>query len=375
MEIDKNKLNVITFYLPQYHEIPENNAAFGKGFTEWTNVRKAKPLFEGHRQPRVPKDNNYYCLLDNGKTMEEQAKLAKANGITGFCYYHYYFAHGKKLLEKPLEEMLANKKIDIPFCLCWANENWTNKWDGGDNGVIAYQEYDKLEDIEEHVKYICEFMKDDRYMTLDGRPIFVLYRPDLIPHLKKYIAEMKRCFAKYGFGNVLFFIQQPFYYFEKKNLKLFDYYIEYEPSYSIIEELHESKSLKRFIKKILIKLHFKRFLDKKQDKNRKLTIRDYDKDWNRILNRKINSKQLVSGGFIDFDNTPRVKTGVMYKGANPEKFDLYFGQLCEKTLKEYSLPIIFVMAWNEWGEGCYLEPDEDYDTAYLSSIKKYVTKK
>ena len=106
-----------------------------------------------------------------------------------------------------------------------------------------------------------------------------------------------------------------------------------------------------------------------------MTIRDYDKDWNRILNRKINSKQLVSGGFIDFDNTPRVKTGVMYKGANPEKFDLYFGQLCEKTLKEYSLPIIFLMAWNEWGEGCYLEPDEDYDTAYLSSIKKYVTKK
>ena len=136
--MDRKK--VIAFYLPQYHTIPENDASYGKGFTEWTNVKKASPLFKNHNQPRVPEKNNYYNLLDT-EVMIGQAELAKKYGIYGFCYYHYWFKNGKKLLEKPLEAMLKDKRVDIPFMLCWANENWTRKWDGGNNEIIVEQDY------------------------------------------------------------------------------------------------------------------------------------------------------------------------------------------------------------------------------------------
>ena len=184
-----SNIKVIAFYLPQFHAIPENDKSYGKGFTEWTNVKKAKPLFADHNQPRVPLNQNYYDLLEQG-VMKNQADLAKKYGVYGFCYYHYWFADGKKLLEKPLETMLTDKSVDIPYCICWANENWTRRWDGGNNEVIVEQNYGDRANITRHAQYLTQFFKDERYIKEDGRPLLLIYKPELIIRCRKYIDEL-----------------------------------------------------------------------------------------------------------------------------------------------------------------------------------------
>jgi lipopolysaccharide biosynthesis protein len=176
------KIRSIAIHLPQYHTIPENDEWWGEGFTEWTNVKKAKPLFEGHHQPHVPLSNNYYDLSEN-KALCKQAELAKKYGIDGFCFYHYWF-NGKKLLEKPLEQMLERGTPDFPFMLCWANENWTRTWDGMDKHILMKQEYG-FEDDEAHFDYLLPFFKDDRYIKIDGKPVFLVYRTELFPDINR----------------------------------------------------------------------------------------------------------------------------------------------------------------------------------------------
>lgn len=370
MEISLDKVNVIAFYLPQFHTIPENDEAYGKGFTEWVNVKKSQALFEGHRQPRVPLNDNYYCLLDDGKTMEAQAKLAQEYGVFGFCYYHYYFKNGKLLLEKPLEEMLLNKKINIPFCMCWANENWSKRWDGGNNEVIVAQDYDDLDGIEKHVDYLLKFVKDERYITINGKPLLIIYKPDLIPNLEQYVSKIRECFAKKGFEHIFIAAQFPTFYLNKQHLELFDYYIQFEPFYTEHRVIKESRSLKQLIKKLLIKLHL--YDAAKKAKKPALTHLDYDRQWKNNLASKINDKKLIAGAFVDWDNTPRNKNGIVYDGVTTEKFAKYFDELVIKTKKEYSLPIIFINAWNEWCEGTYLEPDTDHNYEYLEAINKSI---
>lgn len=374
MEINFNKVNVIAFYLPQFHTIPENDDAYGKGFTEWTNVKKAKPLFEGHRQPRVPLNDNYYYLLDNGKTMKEQAKLAQDNGVFGFCYYHYYFKNGKKLLEKPLEEMLENKEIDIPFCMCWANENWSKRWDGGNNEVIVEQNYDDLEGIEEHVKYLSKFLADPRYITVNGAPLLLIYKPDLIPNVKQYVARIRECFKKNGFEKVFIASQFPTYYLNKKHLEIFDYYVQFEPMFTDYRVKHDAHPLRQFLKRLAIKLHLYKTIKKAQKKPTSLTHMNYDEKWQNNLNFKVNDNRLIAGAFADWDNTARNKNGTVYDGVTVEKFASYFGSLTQKVKKDYSLPIIFINAWNEWAEGTYLEPDTDHEYGYLKAIKHAIEK-
>ena len=374
MEISLDKINVIAFYLPQFHTIPENDDAYGKGFTEWTNVKKAKPLFEGHRQPRVPLNDNYYCLLDNGKTMKEQAKLAQDNGVFGFCYYHYYFKNGKKLLEKPLEEMLENKEIDIPFCMCWANENWSKRWDGGNNEVIVEQNYDDLEGIEEHVKYLSKFLADPRYITVNGAPLLLIYKPDLIPNVKQYVFRIRECFKKNGFDKVFIASQFPTYYLNKKHLEIFDYYVQFEPMFTDYRVKQAAHPFRQFLKRLAIKLHLYKTIKKAQKKPTPLTHMSYDEKWQNNLSFKVNDKRLIAGAFADWDNTARNKNGTVYDGVSVEKFASYFDALTQKVKKEYSLPLIFINAWNEWAEGTYLEPDTDHEYGYLKAIKHAIEK-
>lgn len=372
----------IAFYLPQFHPIPENDEAYGEGFTEWTNTKKARPLFEGHYQPKTPLHENYYCLLDDG-VMEQQAKLAKEYGIYGFCYYHYWFKNGKKLLEKPLEGMLHNPKIDIPFCLCWANENWTKRWDGGNHEIIVEQDYGDLGDLLRHVDYLCEFFADERYIREDGKPLLLLYKPELIPNLKKVVHTIRKRVRENGYPGVKLIVQYPKYYFDGANLGLFDGYVQFEPRF--IQDYAQAQTrsaLKRQVKALMLTCGLRTWVEKLErhltkrkvgDRPAKLTVRDYDADWEQLLRYPVTDRRMIAGAFTDWDNTARNRNGLVYAGAEPAKFGAYMKRLADKVKQEYTSPYIFINAWNEWAEGAYLEPDEKYGYAYLEALRDALT--
>lgn len=372
-------MKAIAFYLPQFHTIPENDNAYGKGFTEWTNTKKAKPLFEGHYQPRTPLGQNYYCLLDED-VMEKQARLAQEHGIYGFCYYHYWFKNGKKLLEKPLELMLHNTKVDIPFCLCWANENWSKRWDGGNNEVIVEQDYGDLEDLNNHVDYLCEFFKDPRYIKENDTPILLIYKPELIPDIRVVVNSIRKRVQQNGFRDVKLIVQYPKFYFDRANLKLFDAYVQFEPRFiQDYESDLQRSAIKKKLKSTMLNVGLSNFVDTIERKlgeravaNGKsgLTIRDYDEDWKRILEYPVTDRRMIAGAFVDWDNTPRNKNGLCYIGASPEKFERYMTQLVKKVDEEYESKFVFINAWNEWAEGAYLEPDEKNKFGYLEALKR-----
>lgn len=380
------RAKVIAFYLPQYHCIPENDKWWGKGFTEWTNTKKARPLFEGHYQPKIPLNENYYNLLENG-VMEHQAKLAKQNGIYGFCYYHYWFKNGKKLLEKPIEAMLKNPQIDIPFCLCWANENWSRRWDGGKNEVIMEQDYGDEKEWESHFLYLLDFFNDPRYIKVDDKPIFVIYKPQLIPKISKMLNYFQKRAIQEGLNGIAFFCQHPSWILDKKyNPNYFDYIIKFEPffTYSTIGKKIDLKkyTLKNYFWNILnennlsLKIlecvkHFRdKMLKTSNIDSSQLQIKDYDEYWKYILDNSISNEKIIQGAFTDWDNTARKTNGMLFRGASPEKFEKYFNQLVNTNKSKDSL--IFINAWNEWAEGAYLEPDEKYGYSYLNSVSKAV---
>lgn len=225
-------MKVIAFYLPQFHNIPENDEWWGDGFTEWVNVKKSKPLYEGHYQPRVPLNENYYNLLDDN-VKKWQVDLAKKYGIYGFCYYHYWFS-GHMLLEKPMEQMLANKEIDLPFCVCWANEPWTKAWVGDAKKVLIPQNYGREKEWREHFDYLLPFFKDERYITVDGRPLFVLYRPEIVGCLNEMLDYWNKLAKENGFENGFCFAYQniDFDLAKDKDDSRFDLNIEFEPLYA-----------------------------------------------------------------------------------------------------------------------------------------------
>lgn len=370
------KKKVIAFYLPQYHTIPENDMSYGKGFTEWTNVKKANPLFENHNQPRIPEKNNYYNLLDIN-VMIKQAELAKKYGIYGFCYYHYWFKNGKKLLEKPLEAMLKDKRVDIPFMLCWANENWTRKWDGGNNEIIVEQNYGDYDDLKKHIDYLCEFFRDERYIKMDGKPVFIIYKPEIIPNIRKVVGLIRKRVKENGFNGIVIMSQYPDYFFACKKSDLLDYHIQFEPKFIQDYEVEKLNLKRRKVKHFMLSHNmnylYQILLQKYQkEKKKELVHRDYDNDWQEIINYPVDDKRTVAGAFVDWDNTPRNKMGLVYDNATPEKFCYFFKQLVTKVDKEYALDYIFINAWNEWAEGAYLEPDEKNHYEYLEAIKRVV---
>lgn len=376
--LNKDKINVIAFYLPQFHAIPENDKAYGKGFTEWTNVKKALPLFEGHNQPRVPLNGNYYNLLNSG-VLKSQTELAKKYGIFGFCYYHYWFS-GKKLLEKPIENMLADKSVDMPYCLCWANENWTRKWDGGNNEVIAKQKYGDEKEWQQHLKYLVDFFKDERYIKIEGKPLFIFYKPLLMKNYVKWVKYFREHIKEYGFEGIVLAVQDPQYYLECGDRNLFDYYIAFEPNYTDSEFGYKKRGLfKKLVFMILENIwlgdKIKDFLKKIKNVvmcKKQLSVRDYDADIQVITDRNEEDTRFVYGMFTDWDNTPRNKNGRMYLGSTPQKFGDACLKICKKIKNENRLNCLFINAWNEWAEGAYLEPDEKNGYAYLENLKEAI---
>lgn len=368
-------MKTIAFFVPQYHEIEINNKYWGKGFTEWVNVKNAKPLFDGHKQPKKPLNDNYYNLLDK-KTKLWQQKLAKKYGVYGFCYYHYWF-NGKKLLEEPCEQILKDPDIDLPFCFCWANEAWSMEWTGKKQ-VIMPQFYGKEKEWKNHWEYLLQFFKDERYIKEDGKPIFVIYRPESIVCLKEMLSFWRKMAIDSGFPGIIFMSQSPQYMFDDRfDHSEIDYDIEYEPSTSrIYMGQNKFKRLKRIRRDIIkfcennfgwdLRRYGTRFINHITNTERP----NYDEAWNNIISRKPYSKKSIPCAFVDWDNTPRYKErGRVYIGATPKKFKEYFSKLINKTIKEYKKDYVFIFAWNEWGEGGYLEPDTINKYGYLEAIR------
>lgn len=366
-------MDVIAFYLPQFHEIPENNEWWGEGFTEWTSVKSAKSLWIGHKQPKIPFQNKYYDLLDKN-VMMWQSRIARKAGISGFCFYHYWFK-GKKLLEKPVENYFNWKDISQKYCLSWANESWVRTWsnvEGNDwNEVIdnemeksgpkmlMKQDYGVQKDWEEHFYYLLPFFKDKRYIYMDDKPVFLLYKADKIPCLN----AMLKCWDMLAKENGL----RGIYIITTNSLHGRNKYINasvmYEPSYTFQNDMPV-----RYQYRDMLIAHLKKY-------NMQIAKKySYDVIWRRILKRDIDDKMGVvyQGAFVNYDDTPRRgHNGAAFWGMSPHKFGRYYKKLKEKTLKRHlKNKLLFITAWNEWAEGAYLEPDNAYGYGCLKELEK-----
>lgn len=370
------KMKVIPVYLPQFHTIPENDEWWGKGFTEWVNVRNAKPLYEGHNQPRVPLNKNYYDLSDV-ETLKWQCKLAKDYGIYGFCMYHYWF-NGHLLLEKPMEMLLAHPEIDIKYCISWANHDWTDGWKAQDRAprILISHNFDDEKDWVNHFNYMLPFFRDPRYMSENNKPLMVIYIPNLIRKLNKMLDLWTKMAKEAGFDGLTYIYQSAASSFDKSwDRSRFDYGVEMNPGYANMYFQNKKNwgifpNLMKYSREIKRILRIKRSLE--VSRSHTLTKTSYDETWEKILQlRPRNDINMIPCAFTDWDNTPRHRQrGAVYTGVTPEKFKKYFAQLVDNTQKYYHTDMIFVFAWNEWAEGGYLEPDEKYGYGFLEGIKK-----
>ena len=376
-------MKVIPLYLPQFHTIPENDEWWGKGFTEWVNVRNAKPLFEGHNQPRVPLNNNYYDLSDV-KTLKWQCKLAKDHGIYGFCMYHYWF-NGHLLLEKPMEMLLAHPEIDIKYCISWANHDWTDGWKAQDRApkVLIAHDFDDEKDWVDHFNYVLPFFKDPRYMSENNKPLMVIYIPNLIRKLNKMLDLWTKMAKEAGFDGLTYIYQSAASSFDPSwDRSKFDYGVEMNPGYANMY-FQTKRNAGVFPKLMKYSREIKRLLGIRrslapQRKAKEVQKKDYDELWKNILRLRpsSNGPKMIPCAVTDWDNTPRHRmNGYVYEGVTTEKFSRYFKQLVENTKKYYDTDMIFVFAWNEWAEGGYLEPDEKYGYGFLEGIKDTVLQK
>lgn len=350
-------MKIIAYFLPQFHEVEENNKWWGKGFTEWTNVKKGKKLFKGHYQPFIPLNNNYYNLLDK-KTVEWQTELAKKYGIYGFCYYHYYF-EGKLLLEKPAENLLKWKDINQKFCFCWANHSWKKTWNGL-NEILIEQTYGNEDEWGKHFNYLLQFFKDARYIKIDNKPVFMIFRAENIKNLDKMLEFFDRKCIENNFKGI--------YIIESKDtLKNFIQFSK-KSSAKVIREPDFSRSKRTFYQKVTNRLK------SMFSKNYLYFVQKYEYfkfiNYSIEISNKYSSSNIYPGIFTSWDNTSRHgRRGNVIKGSNPELFKKYLLEQ-KKIMKERNIEYIFLNAWNEWAEGMYLEPDEKYKYGYLEAIKE-----
>ncbi|WP_308992660.1 glycoside hydrolase family 99-like domain-containing protein [Mariniflexile litorale] len=353
------KLRPIAFVLPQFHPIPENDAWWGKGFTEWTNVTKATPLFEGHYQPHLPTDLGFYDLR-LPEARKAQADLAKEHGIHGFCYYHYWF-NGKRLLDQPIDGMLEQKDLDMPFMLCWANENWNRRWDGMENEILIKQEYSFKDDVN-HMRWLCtNVFSDNRYIKVDGKPVFVIYRYNLFPDIEKTL-KVWRDIAKneFGFKDLYLCFTESFGDITQPAKIGFDAAIEFSP-HAVI---------KNKIKSITTHSVFNIF--KKQKKSLKIDFRDFELGVKNCMERPSPDYKLYRGITPSWDNTSRKKENwIVAKESSPELYFKWLKHVVD-NFKPYSKEenFVFINAMNEWAEGNHLEPCIKYGRAYLEATKK-----
>lgn len=367
---------MIPLYLPQFHTIPENDEWWGKGFTEWVNVRKAKPLFEGHNQPRVPLNKNYYDLSDV-ETLKWQCKIAREHGIYGFCMYHYWF-NGHLLLEKPMEMLLAHPEIDINYCISWANGEWRDTWkcrNAKSTRVLIYDDYNNEELWVKHFNYMLPFFQDKRYIKENNKPLLVIYTPHVIMKLNKMLDLWTKMAKEAGLQGLTYIYQSAASSFDTSwDRSRFEYGVEMNPGYvnGISNKNNKYRSmLMKYSREVKRILHINKSLFVAKD-NSEIKKHDYDEVWQKILQlRPTGITKMIPCAFTDWDNSPRFGiNGSCYTDVTTQKFKHYFALLVENAKKYYKSDKVFVFAWNEWAEGGYLEPDELYGTGFLNAIKE-----
>lgn len=354
------KARVLSFYLPQFHTIPENDLWWGKGFTEWTNVRKAKPLFEGHEQPIIPGELGFYDLR-NPEIREMQAQMANDHGIEGFCYWHYWFGNDKRLLELPFNEVLSSGKPDFPFCLAWANETWSGVWHGKPKRILIKQEYPGLDDYIKHFEFVVSAFRDNRYITVKGKPVFIIYRPLDIPDIKQMMELWRKLSLENHLTGIHFVAHTTNYDKEIKQLEMlgFDGIIN-----NTFKKAHQKLEMNVIARKVFNLI------------GRTPNIYDYETFANYLLDENDQKPGVYPTVIPNWDNSPRSGTkGIIIKGSTPDLFEKHINKaikLIEK--KEYDDNLVFIKSWNEWAEGNYMEPDNKYGLQYLEVIKNHFEK-
>lgn len=347
---------IIAFYLPQFHPIPENDEWYGKGFTEWTNVGKAKPLFPCHYQPKIPADLGYYDLRVP-ETRENQVQLAKEAGIYGFCYWHYWFEPGKELLQLPFNQVVDSGKPDFPFCLAWANENWHAKqWNSKKTDkLLIEQKYLGTQDYTKHFYSLLKAFKDKRYIKIDGKPLFLIYKP---LSNKNEIEKFMKCWQQLARENGLhgiYFVAQKMD--RKQNIKEIESMGFSKINICTVNDVFSQRPLwKRGISKVFHSLF--KFPN----------IMSWDEAAKYLFNKNIDTQDNIIPSIIaGWDHTPRSgKNGSLFFGETPEKFFEYTKYILQNTKSEF----VFLKSWNEWAEGNYIEPDLKYGKGYIYALKK-----
>lgn len=343
-------VRALAFYLPQFHEIPENNAWWGEGFTEWTNVRQAKPLFEGHEQPLVPGELGYYDL-SSVDVLERQAKLAKEHGIHGFCF-HYYWFDGKRLLEKPVDQLLRAPQIDLPFCLCWANENWTRRWDGGEQEVLMPQSYSP-ELHERFARDLLPYFSDRRYIRVQGNPVLLIYRTDIIPDLKNTVASWRDAWRALGLGEVYLVAVESFRAVDPHEWG-FDACCDFPPHQVDFRAIAPQRPVNLVA-------------------DTQARVGDYGRLRDSWLGRPPPGYKRFCGLVPGWDNSARRRKGgaTLFVDATPERYRTWLREAVARTVNEFEGDerLVFINAWNEWAEGCVLEPTQRWGRAYLEATR------
>lgn len=352
--IENSLARVIAFYLPQYHPIPENDEWWGKGFTEWTNVAKAKSMYRGHYQPHVPSDLGFYDLRVP-ETRKAQAEMAREYGIEAFCYYHYWFG-GKQLLERPFAEVLASGEPDFPFCLCWANQTWTGVWHGAPNRILIEQTYPGYEDHRSHFNLLLNAFRDKRYITVDGKPLFVIFQPSEIPEIKN-IMDFWRELAKNSGLEGLYLVG----YRKNETWLPADYGLD-----ALVQD--RMPSLRGWISR---RKPLKWLIRQYQLRMGKPTVYSYKSIIPGLVSSRVSNNGVFPCVVPNWDNTPRSgKNGLVLHGSTPELFRIHLkaaSNSIKHLPKEHKL--IFMKSWNEWAEGNHLEPDLRFGKGYLEVIK------
>jgi lipopolysaccharide biosynthesis protein len=359
-EATGERRRLIAMYLPQFHPVPENDTWWGPGFTEWTNVVQARPLFKGHYQPHQPADLGYYDLRVP-EVRQAQADMARAHNIHAFCYYHYWFS-GRRILERPFNDVLRSREPRFPFCLCWANENWTRIWDGESRDVLLEQVYSE-EDDRRHIRALFEAFVDERYVRVDGKPLFLVYRVSRLPHPARTTEIWREEARRHGVGD-LYLVKVESLPGEDVDpaTQGFDAAMEFQPSWARLGWPQHRTRLGALASTLGV--YAKAFQRHK--------VYDYEEIVDRMLSFPSPSYLRFPCVTPMWDNSARKKAGAtILRDSTPEKYERWLRTVLERFRPpSQDKNLIFINAWNEWAEGNHLEPDRRWGTAYLEATQR-----